>query len=106
VQHRLTAFEFVPLGDGPQLVRLKRGETVLAEFAVVQWLGWFAVEQALIFETVDELVIEGEGVGRPYWDDELPPWAGGFDVETERVRIAQIRRAALELRQRGSLLAM
>jgi hypothetical protein len=103
---RLTAFEFIPATDRPQLVRLKRKEEVLLEFNVLLWLGASLPAVALPFVAREDLTIEGDGIGRPYWNDEQPPWMCGFDPAAERTRIEAIRRAAQQALARGSILLM
>lgn len=111
---RLTAFEFVAATDAPQLVRLSRQGVVLLQFCV---LGWLAVDLSALlfgmgidymeFAKPDDLTIEGQGIGRPYWDGEEPPWAVAFGPAAEQCRIEAIRRAAYQHAQRGgSLLTM
>lgn len=107
---RLTAFEFIGATDAPQLVRLKYQELVLVQFGVSGYLAWEPIEaQQFLFEAQADLVIEGSGLGRPYWNGELSPWAQfGFDAAREQKRIAYIRRALLQARlvgPNGQLLA-
>lgn len=111
---RLTALEFVAVDDGPlpvpQVVRLRRGDAVLIEFQVFRWLGWFvpaACGELLTFASRADLIIEGRGLGRTYWNDEMPPWVGGAsDPKAEARRIEQIRRAAADADRAGSVLTM
>lgn len=91
---RLTAFEFIPVSNRPQLVRLKRGETELLSAEVVGWLALsFGARVAHTFHDRQELTIEGQGIGRPYWNDEQPAWVQGFTEEAELERIAVLKTA-------------
>lgn len=107
---RLTAFEFIAAQDGPQIVRLQRKDVpdvVLIEFALIAWLGVvLPVDLVLDFETREDLVIEGAGLGHPYWNGERPSWAVAFDSATEARRIATIRAAAIREAHRASLSLM
>lgn len=102
---RLTAFEFLAATDEPQIVRLTAHGVVLVEFVVVTWFGYRPVHGGAIvaFETKGELVIEGQGLGRPYWNDEAPPWTVLFNPQAERQRIAAIRRAVMREVNRASI---
>jgi len=93
--HRLVAFEFIAAGSGPSIVRLSRNSMVIAQFAFVDWI---AVDlrpfQPLTFSAKEDLVVEGEGLGHPYWDNEVPPWLVSFDGISEGKRIKAIKDAA------------
>lgn len=107
---RLTAFEFIAAQDGPQIVRLKRKDVpdvVLVEFALIAWVGVvLPVDLVLDFEARTDLVIEGVGLGHPYWNDERPSWTVAFDSATEARRIATIRAAAIREANRAALTVM
>jgi hypothetical protein len=91
---RLTAFEFIPLTDGPQLVRVLRSGLVVMSFNVQGWLGVSLHDHAgLWFADRSDLAIEGQGIGRPYWDDDVPDWVTTFDIAAEQHRIAAIKTA-------------
>lgn len=92
---RLTAFEFIAATDAPQVVRLRYKDIILVTFAVVGWFGWCpaTVDPAFDFEHRSDLVIEGQGLGHPYWNDEQPSWMTLFDGQAERRRIEAIRAA-------------
>lgn len=103
---RLTAFEFIAAdAQIPTQVRLKRGDEVIATFWFV---GYIAVPfvAAPTFETREDLVLEGQGLGRPYWNGERTPWDVGFDPSTTLQRIAQIRQAAMREVNRAALVLM
>ncbi len=87
---RLTAFEFIPLGDSPQIVRLRRHGVVIASFHVS---GFFGVALELWFDARPDLTIEGQGLSRPYWNDEAPAWTTRFDPDAEAQRIALLTTA-------------
>jgi len=97
---RLTAFEFIGATDGPQIVRIRRREdgipdgAILAQFVFTGWVGadLVAVED-LQFDSRDDLIIEGEGLGHPYWNDDPPTWLLGFDSYAETRRLSAIREA-------------
>jgi len=102
--YRLTAFEFIPATDAPQLVRLKFQDLVLVQFGVQGWFSWepTQAQTQFLFDAPADLIIEGDGLGRPYWNHEPTPWAQvGFDAERERKRIAFIRAAMLRARLVG-----
>jgi hypothetical protein len=105
---RLTAFEFLAATDEPQIVRLTAQGLVLVEFVVVTWFGYRPAKGGAIFafERRDELIIEGQGLGRPYWNDDAPPWTVLFDPKAERERITAIRRAVRRELNRASLTVM
>jgi hypothetical protein len=98
---RLTAFEFIAAQQGvPQIVRLRHAKgTVIAHFAFIDWIGIetaaFAGPDGLLFADRGELVIEGEGLGHPYWNDEPLPWVPVFDSHAQSSRIATIRAAVM-----------
>jgi hypothetical protein len=96
---RLTAFEFIGASNAPQLVRLRHANgTVLAQFGFVQWIGIdlrALTPDGLPFEQRADLVIEGEGLGHPYWNDDCPSWVATFDSRTEAQRIETIRAAVM-----------
>lgn len=87
---RLTGFEFMAATDQPQLVRLKRRDEVVAQFGIVAWFGC-ADGPVLEFEDRADLVIEGNGLGKPYWNGEQPPWAVVFDPVAETNRLLTIQ---------------
>jgi hypothetical protein len=93
---RLTAFEFITASDSLQLVRLKRRDEVLVQLGLftVFMVDLRAIGSVFEFETRDDLTFEGVGLGHPYWNDEMPPWALVFDPRAEAQRIAAIRAAA------------
>lgn len=97
---RLTAFEFIGATDGPQLVRLRRAsdDVVVAQFGFVQWLGIDLLTAEFVdirFERREDLVIEGEGLGRPYWNEDRPSWVHRFDSLAEAQRIVTVRAAVV-----------
>lgn len=105
---RLTAFEFIAAADGPQLVRLKRSDVVLAQLAFIGWVGVADIETLspgleLVFERRQDLVIEGQGIGRPYWNGEQPTWAVMFDAVGEARRIEAVRAAVQREINRAAL---
>jgi hypothetical protein len=81
----------------PQAVRLRRRDgQILATF----WgIGWIACDlrcldpEGVAFARREDLVIEGEGLGRPYWNDERPTWLVAFDSHAQTQHIAVIREA-------------
>lgn len=113
---RLTAFEFIAADDrNPTLVRLKydlgmnRGFVVINEFMFVGWVGirfTEASEEIYEFESFKDLIIEGQGVGRPYWNSEPTPWSKGFDPASELRRVAIIRAAVQRELNAASLVVM
>ncbi len=104
---QLTAFEFIAATDGPQLVRLKRGDIVLAQLVFVAWVGLeasvLAPDLEMFFERREDLVVEGMGIARPYWNGERPPWAESFDPAAEARRLRAIRVMAAREANRISL---
>lgn len=90
--HTLTAFEFVGAHDRPQQIVLKRQGAVVASFVAVTWFGALL---DLAFDQPADLSIEGEGLGKPYWNGELPVWASAFDAAQQARNIAAIRAAAM-----------
>lgn len=92
---RLTAFEFIAAGDGPQLVRLRRQSdgAIVRQFAFMQWIGVDLSQDPLLFDGPADLVIEGEGLGHPYWNGAAPSWLHVFDSRAEAQRIETIRAA-------------
>jgi hypothetical protein len=91
---RLIALEFAPATDQPQLVHLKRDGEIVATFCV---MGWLAISLPnLVFVSREDLTIEGLGMGRPYWNDDLPAWLPVLDPGAERQRIAAIMSAVRE----------
>ena len=102
----LTAFEFIAAGDGPQLVRLltKSGE-LLFQFGFVGWLGVDLSAHPIAVRRED-LVIEGQGLGHPYWNGEATPWSPVFDPESEHRRIEAIRAAVQREVNRAALSVM
>lgn len=106
---RLTAFEFIAATDAPQLVRLTCQGTVILQFGMVGWLGvdLSALDSDLLtFAAREDLVIEGQGLGHPYWNGAPPSWTLLFDGDAEARRIDTIRRAALREVNRASLSLM
>jgi hypothetical protein len=91
---RLTAFEFVSVTNGPQLVRVLCKGDVIFQFNVVGWLGVDLPMLNLMIEDGQDLTIEGHGLGRFYWGDDLPAWATAFDAHVEGKRIDALRAAA------------
>jgi hypothetical protein len=91
---QLTAFEFVAARtDEPCVVRLLAGDEIVS-FLVIGWLGVDLRKLEILLERRDLLVIEGQGLGRPYWGEDLPPWMAGADPVDELPRIGAIRAAA------------
>src|ERR1043165_9551378 len=103
---RLTAFEFVAVDEGPQIVCLKRGGETLLQLTFVLWTGVDLRALGLEFEACEDLTIEGRGVGHPYWNDAAPAWLMTFDGLTEAKRILAIRDAALGEARRSALTVM
>lgn len=96
---RLTAFEFIAASESPQLVRLTRRSdgAVVRQFAFSHWIGVDLSQDPLVFEGRADLVIEGEGLGRPYWngDGDQPSWLQAFDSRAEAQRIEIVRAAVV-----------
>lgn len=108
-QH-LTAFEFIGATDGPQLVRLRRvtGE-VIGQFAFVQWIGVdlrAVIQDGVTFDRREDLIIEGEGLGHPYWNDDQPSWLTVFDSRTEAQRIGTILAAVRREMNRARIVSV
>lgn len=92
---RLTAFEFVAANEQlPTRIRLKRkgDDSIIYECVFVGWFG-IGLYDEILFDKPENLVIEGQGVGRPYWNGEPVPWMPGFEPHRELRRIASIRAA-------------
>ena len=89
---RLSAFEFIPVTNSPQMVCLKRDGAELLRCQVVGWLALSFGERGDLFESKDALTIEGQGLGRPSWNDEQPQWVQGFAMEADE-RIALLKTA-------------
>lgn len=107
---RLTAFEFIPASrTDPQLVRLERatpvGNELVLAVGLTFWGGVDLSASPIEFDLRTELVIVGNGVGKPYWNDEPVPWAAGFDPRAELRRIEQLR-AAVEREVNRALLVV
>jgi hypothetical protein len=107
----LTAFEFIAAQkDTPQIVQLRHVDgIVFARFAFVNWIGIetaaFAGQDGLLFADRRDLVIEGEGLGHPYWNDEPVSWIAAFDSRREAQRIETIRAAVMREINRSRLVA-
>lgn len=105
---RLTAFEFIAAQRGvPQVVRLRLATgPVLAIFHFVDWIGFdlrsFDVE-GFLFDRREDLVIEGQGLGRPYWNDEQPTWLQAFNPADQARQIEIIRAAVMREVNRAQL---
>lgn len=92
---QLTAFEFVAAKDGPHVVRLCLFDgTVVRQFVFFNFIGFHFGLEPLMFESKEDLVIEGEGLGHPFWNDEQPTWVVSFDAVSEASRVEAIRKAA------------
>lgn len=92
----LVGFEFISAGSQPQSVRLTRLGELVVHACVDSWVGMnllIAGGKGIEFEKKGDLVIEGQGLGRPYWNDERPTWMQGFDPLFEAQRILEIRKA-------------
>lgn len=92
---RLTGLEFMCHTEEPQLVRVyaKSAPHITMTFFVTGWIAFSIMGGQLLCNTVDDLVIEGDGIGKPFWNDEYMSWVCSFDKTTETNRLTAIRRA-------------
>ncbi len=103
---RLTAFEFIARDQTtPTKVTLRRKTDgrVLNEGFFTHWLAYDLSRDPWLFETQSDLLIEGDGVGKPYWNDDKATWQLVFDPAFERDRIETIRAAVVTAARRQLL---
>jgi len=94
MNHKLTAFEFIAATNEPTIVQLFRGDELLAQFAFIDWIAVDLRSFDFQFENQSALIINGEGLGHPYWDADVPPWMVTWDPRQEAARIKMIKQAA------------
>lgn len=91
---RLVAFEFISATDEIEQVRLKKTGEIFLQIGFRSWVGFNWIDSPLEFEKKEDLMIEGNGLGRPYWNEERPSWATVF-VGTEEFKHINTIRAAI-----------
>lgn len=101
---KLTAFEFIAATDQPQRVVLRNGDGVILQFGVTGWIGVDLSTLNIELAQVSDLTIEGQGLGRPFWNGEKPTWVEIFDTLDEERRIATIRNAVVKELNRARIL--
>ena len=91
---KLTTLEFIAASENfPQLVKIRRvsdGE-ILFELEVISWCR-IRFGSDVMFQSKEDLVVEGVGLAKPYWNDDFVPQLSG----TEQLQqITLIREMAL-----------